>query len=208
MIRALLAFGTVAVLLSPAAAAHGDGGALGFTSSITAAPATPGLELRVLDGDDRLELRNESGEEVVVLGYDGEPYLRFVEGRVFRNELSPATYLNDDRYGDVQVPAEATAKAEPSWRQVASHEVYEWHDHRIHWMSPILPPNVRRDEDQAHHVFDWDVPVRVGGEPVVIAGSLDYAPPPGDAFNPLLAVPLVVGALAGAVLWWRRRRTA
>ncbi len=75
-------------------------------------------------------------------------------------------------------------------------------------MSPILPPNVRRAEDEPHHVFDWKVPLRVEGEPVAIAGSLDYEPPPGDGFNPLLAVPLVLAALAAVVLWWRRRRAA
>ncbi len=209
MIRALLAVATLAAVLSPAAAAHGDGGTLGFTSQVTALqPAIPGLELRVLDGDDQLELRNETGEEVVVLGYDGEPYLRFADGAVFRNKRSPATYLNDDRYGNVHVPAEASAKAEPSWQRVARHEAYEWHDHRIHWMSPILPPNVRRAEDESHHVFDWKVPLQVAGEPAAIAGSLDYAPPPGDAFNPLLAVPLVIAALAAVLLFSRRRRTA
>jgi hypothetical protein len=209
MRRALSAIAVLAAVLSPAAAGHGGGGALGFTSTVGGLrPATTGLELRVLDSDDRLELRNSSGNEVVVLGYDGEPYLRFANGAVFRNARSPATYLNDDRYGNVELPAEASAKAEPRWTRVARHEVYEWHDHRIHWMSPILPPQVRRAEDRPHHVFDWDVPLRVDGSPVSIMGSLDYAPPPGDSFNPLLTIPLLVAALAGVLLWWRRRRTA
>ena len=52
MIRALLLVATLAAVLSPAAAAHGEGGALGFTSQVTdLRPATPGLELRVLEGD-------------------------------------------------------------------------------------------------------------------------------------------------------------
>lgn len=40
----------------------------------------------------------------------------------------------------------------------------------------------------------------------MLVGSLDYAPPPQGRFNPLLIIPLAALALAGAALWWRRRR--
>ena len=139
-------------------------------------PETQGLELGVLDGDDRLLLRNETGREVIVLGYDEEPYLRFVDGAVYRNVRSPAVYLNADRYALGEVPASADPDAAPVWRRVAEGHSYEWHDHRIQWMSTIAPDEVRADPDSPRHVFDWAVPITVAGEPVTIAGSLDYAP--------------------------------
>ena len=209
MRRAPLAVALIALALCPSAAAHGGGGARGFTSTVTSIePATPGIEVRVLDGDDRAGLRNETGKTILVPGYDGEPYLRFTTDAVYRNERSPATYLNEERYGEVELPARANAEAKPEWKKVADSGYYEWHDHRIHWMSPVPPPQVRAAEDRAHHIFDWKLPIRVGGTPVVLAGSLDYEPPPGSRFNPLLSIPLAELALAGAGLWWRRRRSS
>jgi hypothetical protein len=204
--RAALAAALTALVLCPAAAAHGGGGARGFTSTVTAIePSTPGIEVRILDGDDRVSVRNETGETIVVPGYDGEPYLRFTTDAVYRNDRSPATYLNEERYGNVELPAEADAKAEPEWTKVAGTAYYEWHDHRIHWMSPVLPPQVRAAGGKPHHVFDWELPLRVGGAPVALLGRLDYQPPPDSRFDPLMIVPLAALALAGAVLWWRRR---
>jgi hypothetical protein len=106
-----------AVVMCPAAAAHGGGGARGFTSTVTSIqPAMPGIDVSILDSDDRVALRNRTGETIVVPGYDGEPYLRFTPDAVYRNERSPATYLNDERYGTVDVPARADAKAAPEWK--------------------------------------------------------------------------------------------
>ena len=44
------------------------------------APKTKGLVVRVVDGDDALELQNATGANVMVPGYEGEPYLRFLKG--------------------------------------------------------------------------------------------------------------------------------
>ena len=64
-----------------------------------------------------------------------EPYLRFLaDGTVERNLRSEATYLNEDRQGAVDLPAQADHEAEPEWETVADDGTYAWHDHRIHWM--------------------------------------------------------------------------
>jgi hypothetical protein len=197
----------VALAASPAAAAHGGGGALGFRSSVTAiTPSTPGIAVTVLDSDDQLDLRNETGKPLVILGYEDEPYLAFRDGRVYRNTRSPATYLNDDRYGGVDVPSTADPEAAPVWEEVAQKEEYEWHDHRIHWMSRTLPPTIAAAKDKPHHVFDWEVPARLDGNGVTIAGSLDYEPPPGGKPTYLLGVLFVVAIGGGAAVWLRHRR--
>jgi hypothetical protein len=207
--RALLAGLVTALAWCPAAFAHG-GGTPSYTSTVTSVtPAIAGVTLDVLDRDDRLELRNQSGREIVVLGYDGEPYVRFEPGGdVFRNLNSPATYLNDDRYGNVPLPARADPEAEPDWELVGSRGRYEWHDHRIHWMSPIDPPQVQEARDQPHRIFEWEVPGTVEGEPFTIAGTLDYTPPDGGRPSWIyIALPLAALTLAaGGWVVVRRRR--
>jgi hypothetical protein len=197
----------LAATLAPSVAAHGDGGARGYRSNVTAVePPVAGLAARVLDFDDRLLVTNETGKTLVILGYDGEPYLRFTADGVFRNERSPATYLNQDRYGRLAVPAEASARAEPRWRRVARRPRWEWHDHRIHWMSTVDPRKVRDDPDRAHHVFDWRVPARIAGEAVAIRGTLDYEPPPASRFSWRWAVPFGLLVGVGAAVWLLRLR--
>jgi hypothetical protein len=207
----LLATALLAALVAcPVALGHGDGAARGYTSSVTTiTPKLDGLIVQVLQGDDQLNLRNDTGRVLVIQGYEGEPYLRFAPGGgVFRNANSPATYLNEERYGSVDVPTSASKTAAPRWERVSRGRAYDWHDHRIHWMSTIDPPKVRQAKDEPHHVFDWNVRGTVGGQPLAIRGSLDYRPPPKSTFNPILIAPLVALGLAGGIFWWARRRQA
>ncbi len=207
LVGAVAAAAATALTLTPAAVAHGGGGALGFRSSVTGiSPAAAGIVVAVQDSDDRLELRNDSGMPLVILGYEGEPYLLFDDGRVVRNERSPATYLNDDRYGNVELPSKADPEAPPEWSEVAQKETYEWHDHRIHWMSPTLPPKVAAAKDEPHHVFDWKVPATLDGRTLTIAGTLDYEPPPSGRPTYLLGALVVVAVGGVAAVWLRRRR--
>ncbi len=199
-----------ACVLAPAAAAHGGGGGrLGYHSGVVKLePATPAINVRVVDSDDRLQM-NVAGKQIVVInGYEKEPYLKFDPTGVYRNAHSPATYLNDDRFGNIDLPASADPKAEPQWVKVApAGRVYEWHDHRIHWMSATYPPKVAANKKIAHHIFDWTVPGTVNGAPLQIEGTLDYRPLPGQKFPFLLVVPLALVAIGGgALVYWRNRR--
>jgi hypothetical protein len=210
MTRVALITALLALIACPAAAAHGGGAAKGYRSTVERiTPSIPGVSLRVLDGDDQLELTDTAGRRVVVLGYDGEPYLLFTRRGVYRNERSPATYLNDDRYGKVDVPTSADPKASPRWKAVAAGVGYAWHDHRIHWMSPIAPPAVRTAKEQPHHIFDWRVPAMVDGRRVAITGSLDYTPPDAGGLPPWVfaMIGVVLAGLIGlGVLLLIRRR--
>jgi hypothetical protein len=210
-VKQLLAAAVAALAVCPVASAHGDGAERGFRSAVESIrPNLSGLTIRVLESDDELQLRNETGRTIVILGYDGEPYLRFSPDGVFRNARSPASYLNLDRYANVDVPPAADSKAPPRWERVATGGIWAWHDHRIHWMSPIDPPRVRAAPDRPHHVFDWQVPARIQGRKLTISGRLDYAPPEEERS----LLPLIVGAALGvgvtavaiAILVRRRHR--
>ena len=83
------------------------------------------------------------------------------DGTVQVNTNSEAYYLNDDRYGDVKVPD--GLGAQPQVEDASSRSGrFEWHDHRMHWMSQGTPPQVT-DQDERTHIFDWKVPITVGG---------------------------------------------
>ena len=133
------------------ASAHVGGQRAGsdFDGRVTGmSPALPGVTVRVLQFGDDLELVNDGSREVVVPGYDDEPYLRIGPHGVWRNTRSPATYINLDRFGRVTLPADADSSAVPAWVQVSTEPHYVWHDHRTHWMSQrLLPPAVAADPE-------------------------------------------------------------
>ena len=162
---------------APAALAHqGNPNYLSQVDAIT--PATKGVTVDVLNRDDRLLLHNTSGQDVVIRGYNGEPYARVLaDGTVQVNRRSPARYLNDDRFAQVSVPAGIDGKGAPRWEEIVAHGRFEWHDHRFHWMAQTVPPAVR-DQDVRTKVFDWRIPIEVGGRDGAIAGTLFWTPPP------------------------------
>ena len=134
-----------------------------YRSNITSvAPSVPGLDLEVLEFADRLVLSNHTGKTVTVYGYQGEPYARVLaDGTVQINTRSPAYYLNQNFYGNVNVPPSASPTATPHWTVIDRTGQLEWHDHRIHWMSPVVPPQVK-DKGKRTKIFDWQVPIQVG----------------------------------------------
>ena len=209
MRRALAVAGVLACVLAPGAYAHFGTAKLGYRSTIESVkPRVPGAQLKVLYGDDQVWLDNRSGETVVINGYGGEPYLRFAPKGIFVNINSPAVYLNEDRYGKATVPKSASPEAAPNWKKLAGGNVWAWHDHRIHYMSPTLPPLISAAPDEPHHVFDWEVPATANGKRFAISGSLDYTPPPkeDDGFPFTLVIGLAVligGGLIG--LFFLRR---
>jgi hypothetical protein len=185
-----------------------QGSSYEYRSNITAiAPSVPGLSVEVLQFADRLLLRNHTGKTVTIYGYEGEPYARVLaNGTAEQNVRAPATYLNTNFYADVVVPPIASASAPPQWEVVDRTGEFEWHDHRIHWMSPVPPASVKNKHTRTL-IFDWKVPIAVGTSKGAIAGQLFWTPENSKA--PLaviiLGVAIVVGGLL-LVLYVRRRR--
>ena len=200
-----VAFVAVAAL-APAGTALAHEGNPDYRSEISSTP--PGVEAQMLNYDDSIELRVEAGHEVVVEGYEDEPYVRFLaDGTVEVNRNSPATYLNEDRYANVDEPPGVDPEAEPSWETVGEQGRYAWHDHRAHYMSKSLPGQVT-DESKETKIFDWDVPVEADGEESEIAGTLYWNGTGGGPSAALIAGlgAAVLAALAFAVIRIRRRR--
>lgn len=192
---------------TPVALAHG-GGSANYISTVRSAPSAPGVTVTVQDRDDRLEVRNKGRATVVIDGYDGEPYARLLPGgRVQVNQRSPALYLNEDRFAQVDVPRRASGKARPVWKTLDATGAFDWHDHRIHYMAKDRPAKVT-DPDRRTKVFDWKVPVRVDGRRADIAGDLFWVPRPGGSFPVAAGVALGGLVLAGGalVVVVRRRR--
>ncbi len=84
MFRPLGLLAVIAAALAVTPAAFADAGSPNYSSRLmSVAPNVKGLSVRVVGGDDAIELRNTSGLNVLVPGYENEPYLRFlVNGRV------------------------------------------------------------------------------------------------------------------------------
>jgi hypothetical protein len=160
-------------------------------------PGVPGLSIRVVAGE-LLELTNRSGEDVVVLGYRLEPYLRVGPAGVFENRRSPSTYTNRFRTAPTAIPPEFDPKAAPEWRRIGDGPSTSWHDHRAHWTGPD-PPAVTAEPRAMHVVVpDWQVPLRQGDRTMVASGDVTWVPGPSPWPWLLAALGLAAAALAAA----------
>jgi hypothetical protein len=170
-----------------------------YRSTVTAvSPATDAVRAEIVGGDAFLEVRVDEGHEVIVAGYGGEPYLRFrPDGTVERNVRSEATYLNDDRQGSVDLPAEADDDAAPEWKPVADGGRYAWHDHRVHWMAGSRPPGA----EPGDVVQSWTVPLTVDGTATEVTGELVLV----ARVSPVPWIALGMAGAAAVVVLGRRR---
>jgi hypothetical protein len=197
--------GLLMVALAGPAQAHviGVGGrASNYRTDVLAiTPPVPGLTVRVLEAGNKLELTNHSGQEVVVLGYRSEPYLRVDPTGVYENQRSPSTYANRYANAPSRSPPELDPAAPPRWRRIRNQPEAVWHDHRAHWSGPN-PPTVTADRGHRQVVVtNWQIPLRLGQRTALIEGDIVWMPGASPWPWVLLAlVALVVVAAAG----WRR----
>jgi len=200
----LIALLILALLPGIASAHQGNPNFRSEIESVTPASLGDGIQLEIVNFDDHVRLVNKSGKEVIVKGYDGEPYARIsADGIVEVNLNSPAYYLNEDRFADVDVPASVNAKARPDWKQVADDGTFEWHDHRSHYMGQGTPPQVK-DESKKTKVFDYTIPIEVGGQPAKVNGTLTWVGTGSKA--PVIPFVILGLAIIAAVAFWLTRR--
>lgn len=188
----------VVVLLATAAPASAHGGKAAKASSyrtelIGIDPAVPGVTVRLVDGATRLEL-DAGDHEVVVLGYEDEPYLRIGPDGVFQNQRSPSTYLNQSITGNAP-PADADSTAEPDWARIGAGPTVRWHDHALH-VPPGMTTGLRTSSD-------WSRSIEVDGERVQVKGRIVTLP--GESRLPWMALAalLAVAVIVGARLAWK-----
>lgn len=178
------------------------GRGVGYISTVDGLrPPILGIIAQVLGGDDRLQLVNYSGKNVVVQGYDGEPFLRFTSNGVYENANSPADYLTRVRdEATVSVPAFASSMAAPSWRKVTEGSTFAWHDRRIRWTGSGLPPVVEAAPNDRHLIFRWRIPASADAKRFAISGYLGYAPVPGTKSSSGTSPWLLAGVIGATAL--------
>src|ERR1700760_3119439 len=146
----------VAALGAPSAAgAHGpvDPPASSYLARVRQVPA--GVTVKVIDGDQRLWMRVDPRRTVVVLDYQGAPYLRFSRAGVEANEASAMYYLN--QVPPQTPPLHTGPGVRPRWSRVSAGHSYSWHDGRLHALATTaLPPG-------GAYFGPWTVALRVDG---------------------------------------------
>ena len=176
----------LAVFATPAAASNLS--ATDGRASIQRVDPAGVVSVGVIGGDAALRVIASPGHEVVVLGYEMEPYLRIAaDGHTAVNLHSPARTLNRTRNGS-SGGGTADAGVEPEWIPLDTSGEVIWHDHRIHSMTAA---------DTGHA---WTVSLLVDGLPTTIHGDLRIDAPPS-----VLPWVLCIAALLAAGLWIGRR---
>jgi hypothetical protein len=172
------------------------------TEVLDVTPPVAGLTVRVLEAGNQLQLSNHSGEEVVVLGYRSEPYLRIAPTGVYENQRSPSAYANRFANAPSRIPADLDPAAPPQWRRIATHPDGVWHDHRTHWSGPD-PPAVTADRSHRQVVVpNWQIPLRLGQRTALVEGDIVWVPGPTPWPWALLAVVAFAVVLAAG---WRNQ---
>lgn len=191
----------LAALAAPAASAHPtpQGDYYGYVTTFSnLEPLVLGVNV-VTSGDHELLVNNLSGKTIVVLGNEGEPYLRFSPDGVYRNRVSPTTYVNLARDENLELPPGTDSLAPPSWEKVGDGKSFKWLERRIGWSDTQPPDVVERQPDTRHFIGYWQIPATADGQPFLIKGFLGYTPPPPQQGG-IPSRKIAVGALAGFLL--------
>jgi hypothetical protein len=164
-------------------------------------PATDAIAVRIIGGDTAMGVSVKPGHSLVVLGYDGEPYLRVEpDGTVQTNRSSPTLYSNVDRYGTASVPKGLDSRDAPKWETISDSGDVVWHDHRVHWMTPGQDPAV----DSTGTIQTWSVPLVVDGTRTAVSRRLSVAP----TDDPWIHLAVSAAAIACLCYGFRNRAVA
>ena len=173
---ALLALLTLLVAAPVALAHQGNPNYRSVVKSVT--PHTTGLDVEILNFDDRLLLHNTSGKDVVILDYE-KTAVRADARRTGRSQVntnSEAYYLNEDRQGETAVPKDLPAPSR-QWKEVSKSGAL-----RVARPPHALDGRGRPAEPDGQGQRDRDLRQlgrsrsQVGGAKGEIAGTLTWVP--------------------------------
>lgn len=179
-----------------------------YRSRVTAiVPPIPGLEARIVGGQEKIEVTWTGSEPLVIEGAEGEPMLRFGPAEIEVNERSPSAYASSERFGRVDSPPGADPDAPPRWRPIAPPGSFSWFEHRAQWMLAARPENIG-DGTSATTIRDWTVSLTVGGREAAIEGTLSWVPDPAaireqrsKVSSPVISALVLIAAMAlGALI--------
>jgi hypothetical protein len=130
---------------------------------LTPAEIAPGVRVRLLPGrSPGLMVESASERPLLVLGADGEPFLRIGPSGVEANARS-RTWWQSGRAGGRRGDERIDPAAPPDWRRVASAPRFSWIDARA---------QVQSAGGANASPIAWEVPMRIGDEPTRVAGEL------------------------------------
>lgn len=169
----------------------------GATGHIAFTPVRGGLVVAVirqpvavtaLQGElPGLFLRAPAGEEVVVQGSDGRPFLRFAGGTVQANTAS-TSWRSDQQ-------ARGRGVQGSGWLIVARGQTYSWLDPRLRY-GRDQPPAA--ELGTRHVVERWMIPVALAGRADEIVGTVTWVP----RGQGLALVRPPTNHETGGLLWW------
>lgn len=164
---ALLGLALPLVLLTPAPAGAHEVDPTVRTVIDAVEPEVPGIHIEVgTSVTTQLLLDNTTEQPIEVLDDAGQPFLRIGPHGVEANLAAPAWYLTNQPFGGGTVPPGATADAPARWATVSEQHAFGWFDHRLH---PTAVTSVLGDAA----LPTFEVPMRWGGEDVVVRGHLE-----------------------------------
>jgi hypothetical protein len=154
------------------AAAHGTGTSQTEVTSIR--PRVPGLQVTVTKDGSWVTVTNTGSAPVLVLGYEGEPYLRVEATGSWRNARSSTAMLAESATNGN--PAQTvTADQAPRWVRLPTVSRVRFHDLRV----PTTSTRRHLGSSSAPRVImSWSLPLRVGHQDVTARGTLAWVPTP------------------------------
>jgi hypothetical protein len=178
---------------------------------LSPARPAPGVEVGLLAGQavPTVTVRNDSADQLTVLGGDGEPFLRV--GQDVEANLASPTWVQVSRALGRTPRTLADATSPPQWERISEGRLMSWADFRSRPPDAEPPLAVVR-AGRAVEVRRWTIPLRLGGQSIAIQGATSFEPLPVADHRPsqlrrIFGLAVVAVAVSAAVALVLRRRT-